>query len=70
MARVTRANKELGMSLEKMRQDAEAAEARVQEYKNAHGMLSVDGQSMASPAENVPETLQDADELRRIHRWQ
>lgn len=47
LAKVMRANKELGMSLEKMRKDAEVAEARVQEYKNAHGMLSVDGQSMA-----------------------
>jgi capsular exopolysaccharide synthesis family protein len=47
LARVTRANKELGMSLEKMRQDAEVAEAAVQQYKNAHGMLTVDGQSMA-----------------------
>ncbi|MDB5445780.1 MAG: pssP [Phenylobacterium sp.] len=44
---VTRANKELGLSLEKMRQDAEAAEARVQEYKNAHGLFSAEGATMA-----------------------
>ncbi len=44
---VTRANSQLGMSLEKMRQDAEAAEARVQEYKNAHGLLSAEGATMA-----------------------
>ena len=44
---VTRANKELGLSLEKMRQDAEAAEARVQEYKNAHGLYSAEGSTMA-----------------------
>ena len=44
---VTRANTELGASLEKMRQDAEAAEARVQEYKNAHGLLSAEGATMA-----------------------
>jgi capsular exopolysaccharide synthesis family protein len=44
---VTRANKELGMSLEKMRQDAENAEARVEEYKNAHGLFSAQGATMA-----------------------
>lgn len=47
LAAVTRANKELGMSLEKMRQDAEAAEARVQQYKNAHGLFSAQGATMA-----------------------
>ena len=30
-----------------MRQDAEAAEARVQEYKIAHGLLSAEGATMA-----------------------
>jgi capsular exopolysaccharide synthesis family protein len=44
---VTRANKQLGLSLEKMRQDAENAEARVQEYKNAHGLFSAEGATMA-----------------------
>jgi capsular exopolysaccharide synthesis family protein len=44
---VTRANRELGMSLEKMRQDAEAAEARAQEYKNSHGLFSAEGATMA-----------------------
>lgn len=46
-AAVTRANSELGASLEKMRQEAETAEARVQEYKNAHGLLSAEGATMA-----------------------
>lgn len=44
---VTRANKELGMSLEKMRQDAEFAEARVQQYRNEHGLFSAQGATMA-----------------------
>lgn len=47
LARVTRANSELGLSLEKMRRDAEVAEARVQEYKNAHGLMSANGATMA-----------------------
>jgi succinoglycan biosynthesis transport protein ExoP len=47
LAAVTRANKELGMSLEKMRQDAETAEATVQQYKNAHGLFSSQGATMA-----------------------
>jgi capsular exopolysaccharide synthesis family protein len=47
IAAVTRANGELGQSLEKMRQDAENAEARVQEYKNAHGLMSAEGATMA-----------------------
>ena len=47
LSAVTRANSELGMSLEKMRQDAETAEARVQEYKNAHGLFSAEGSTMA-----------------------
>jgi succinoglycan biosynthesis transport protein ExoP len=44
---VSRANRELGQSLEKMRADAEQAEARVQQYKNAHGLMSADGATMA-----------------------
>jgi capsular exopolysaccharide synthesis family protein len=47
LANVLRANKELGLSLEKMRQDAETAQARVQEYKNAHGLFSAEGATMA-----------------------
>ncbi|WP_374468804.1 GumC family protein [Phenylobacterium sp.] len=47
LARVTRANSELGMSLEKMRRDAEIAEANVQRYKNEHGLLSAQGSTMA-----------------------
>ncbi|WP_310541738.1 AAA family ATPase [Phenylobacterium sp.] len=44
---VTRANTQLGASLEKMRQEAESAEARVQQYKNANGLLSAEGATMA-----------------------
>ncbi|WP_334164267.1 GumC family protein [Phenylobacterium sp.] len=47
LARVTRANRELGMSLEKMRRDAEVAEANVQRYKNEHGLMSAQGSTMA-----------------------
>lgn len=47
LARVTRANRELGMSLEKMRRDAEIAEANVQRYKNANGLMSAQGSTMA-----------------------
>lgn len=47
IAQVSHANHELGASLEKMRQDAEIAVARVQEYKNAHGLLSAQGATMA-----------------------
>jgi capsular exopolysaccharide synthesis family protein len=47
IALVSKANGDLGASLEKMRSDAEIAEARVQEYKNAHGLLSTEGHTMA-----------------------
>lgn len=47
IALVTKANGDLGASLEKMRQDAEVAVARVQEYKNAHGLMSAEGATMA-----------------------
>jgi capsular exopolysaccharide synthesis family protein len=47
IAQVSKANAELGASLEQMRRDAETAEARVQEYKNAHGLLSAEGHTMA-----------------------
>ena len=47
VAAVQRANKELGASLESMRQEAETAEARVQEYKNAHGLFSAEGATLA-----------------------
>src|SRR5581483_12450263 len=42
LAAVIRANTELGQSLEKMRQDDEAAQTRLQEYKNAHGLMSAE----------------------------
>ncbi|MDE2488377.1 MAG: GumC family protein, partial [Alphaproteobacteria bacterium] len=47
IALASKANSELGQSLEKMRRDSEAAEAAVQEYKNAHGLFSTQGQTMA-----------------------
>jgi capsular exopolysaccharide synthesis family protein len=47
LALVGKANGELGKSLEKMRRDAEVATAAVQEYKNAHGLFSTEGQTMA-----------------------
>jgi polysaccharide biosynthesis transport protein len=53
IAQVTKANTELGRSLEKMRQDALAAEARVQQYKNAHGLFSTEGQTMAEQEVSV-----------------
>jgi succinoglycan biosynthesis transport protein ExoP len=53
IAAVTHANTELGRSLERMRADAEAAEARVQEYKNAHGLFSAEGSTMAEQEVSV-----------------
>ena len=47
VAIVSRANGEIGASLEKMRSDAERAEAEVQRYKIAHGLMSADGATMA-----------------------
>lgn len=47
VAKVQRANVELGASLESMRRDAETAEARVQRYKNANGLFSAQGATMA-----------------------
>lgn len=47
VAAVSRANKELGASLEAMRKEAEVAEARVQQYKNANGLFSAQGATLA-----------------------
>ena len=72
LAAVTRANSELGASLEKMRQDAETAEARVQEYKNAHGLLSAEGATMAEQEVstlNQQIALAKADPRRRPRAW-
>jgi succinoglycan biosynthesis transport protein ExoP len=44
---VQRANLELGASLEAMRSEAEAAEAKVQQYRNAHGLFTTEGASLA-----------------------
>ena len=47
IAIASKANAELGKSIEKMRHDAEVTEAAVQEYKNAHNLFSTEGQTMA-----------------------
>lgn len=47
IAAVSRANQELGASIEKLRQEAASAEAEVQRYKNAHGLMSAEGATMA-----------------------
>jgi len=47
IAVITKANSVIGSRLEAMRREAEAAEARVQEYKNANGLFSTEGQTMA-----------------------
>jgi polysaccharide biosynthesis transport protein len=47
VATITNANSVIGSRLEAMRREAEAAEARVQEYKNANGLFSTEGQTMA-----------------------
>jgi succinoglycan biosynthesis transport protein ExoP len=44
---VQRANTELGASLEAMRREAEQSEAAVAQYKNAHGLFSSEGATMA-----------------------
>jgi len=46
---VAKANNDLDESMSKLRQDALNAEAKVQEYKNANNLLSVEGATMASP---------------------
>lgn len=47
VAAVTRANKELGAQVESLRREAQEAEARVQDYKNANGLYSAAGATMA-----------------------
>lgn len=47
VAAVSRANRELGAQVEGLRRDAQAAEARVQDYKNANGLYSAAGTTMA-----------------------
>jgi len=56
IAAVTKANTELGGTLEKMRADAEVAQTRLQEYKNAHGLMSAEG---ATNAEQEVSTLNE-----------
>jgi capsular exopolysaccharide synthesis family protein len=47
IAAVSHANKDIGSSLERLRRDSEVAEAGVQQYKNAHGLLDAEGATMA-----------------------
>jgi len=47
IAEVTKANQELGGQLERMRQEAEQAQAAVQQYKIAHNLYSAEGATMA-----------------------
>ncbi|MDB5455848.1 MAG: pssP [Caulobacter sp.] len=47
LSAVARANKELGANVEQLRGQAEVAEARVQEYKNANNLFSAQGATMA-----------------------
>jgi capsular exopolysaccharide synthesis family protein len=47
LAAVTRANRELGGSVELLRQQAEVAEARAQEYRIANNLYSAEGATMA-----------------------
>lgn len=44
---MARANSELGPNIDRLRSDAEAAEAKVQEYKIAHNLMSTEGSTMA-----------------------
>lgn len=44
---IDKANRDLGPNIERLRADAEAAQARVQDYKTAHNLMSVEGATMA-----------------------
>ncbi len=44
---IDKANHDLGPNIERLRADAEAAQAKVQEYKAAHNLMSVEGGTMA-----------------------
>jgi capsular exopolysaccharide synthesis family protein len=46
-AAIDKANHDLGPNIERLRADAEAAQAKVQEYKAAHNLMSVEGGTMA-----------------------
>ena len=46
-AAIDKANHDLGPNIERLRGDAEAAQAKVQEYKAAHNLMSVEGATMA-----------------------
>jgi succinoglycan biosynthesis transport protein ExoP len=44
---IQKANADLGPNIDRLRADAEAAQAKVQEYKTAHNLMSVEGATMA-----------------------
>lgn len=44
---IARANDEINDQLDRMRREVEATESAVQQYKNAHGLFGVEGQTMA-----------------------
>jgi capsular exopolysaccharide synthesis family protein len=46
-AAIDKANRDLGPNIERLRADAEAAQAKVQQYKAAHNLMSVEGATMA-----------------------
>lgn len=53
---IVQANRDLGPNIERLRADAEAAQAKVQEYKTANNLLSAEGATMA---EQEVSTLND-----------
>ncbi|MDB5458714.1 MAG: pssP [Caulobacteraceae bacterium] len=55
-AAIDQANRDLGPNIERLRADAEAAQAKVQEYKTANNLLSAQGATMA---EQEVSTLND-----------
>lgn len=46
-AAIDKANHDLGPNIERLRADAEVAQAKVQQYKAAHNLMSVEGGTMA-----------------------
>lgn len=53
---MVKANQDLGPNIDRLRADAETAQAHVQEYKTAHNLMSVEGATMA---EQEVSTLND-----------
>jgi capsular exopolysaccharide synthesis family protein len=58
---VAKANEDLDQGMAKLRQDALEAEAKLQEYKNANNLMSVEGATMAeSEVSNLNRQIADA----------